>query len=318
MTRAPRLALTVGDPAGIGPEVVAAAFAEPSLAALLAGACVYGDVAAVERGGALPGGVERRPFASAAVAPGRPDPAAARGVVEAIRTAARDCLSGARDALVTAPISKELLARGGFDYPGHTELLAEVAGGGPAVMMLVGGKLRTALATIHCALREVPDRITRDGLEQTLAILDRDLRARFGIVAPRIAVCGLNPHAGEGGRFGDEEIRVIRPAVESARARGTDARGPFSADTLFARAIAGEFDCVLAMYHDQALGPLKTHAFGHAVNVTLGLPLVRTSVDHGTAYEIAGRGKADPTSMIEAIRLAAELSSGRRVGGEQQ
>ncbi len=318
MSRAPRLGLTVGDPAGIGPEVVAAAFAEPSLTAVLARASVYGDVAAVERHGALPAGVERRPFASAVVLPGRPDPATARGIVEAIRAAARDCLSGALDALVTAPIAKELLARGGFDYPGHTELLAEVAGSGPPVMLLVGGRLRVALATIHCALREVPDRITAAGLEQTLAILDRELRARFRLRAPRTAVCGLNPHAGEGGLFGDEEIRVIRPAVEAAQGRGIDARGPFAADTLFWRAIGGEFDCVLAMYHDQALGPMKTHAFGRAVNVTLGLPLLRTSVDHGTAYDIAGRGTADPTSMIEAIRLAAELAAAATPGGEQQ
>jgi 4-hydroxythreonine-4-phosphate dehydrogenase len=318
MSGAPRLGVTVGDPAGVGPEVVAAAFAEPRLAATLARARIYGDVAAVERAGALPAGVGRRPYATAAVEPGRPDPAAARGIVEAIRAAARDCLAGELDAIVTAPISKELLARGGFDYPGHTELLAEVAGGGPPVMLLVGGRLRVALATIHCPLREVPGRITTAGLEQTLATLDRDLRARFRLPAPRIAVCGLNPHAGEGGRFGDEEIRVIRPAVLAACARGADVRGPFAADTLFWRAISGEFDCVLAMYHDQALGPLKTHAFGRAVNVTLGLPLVRTSVDHGTAYDIAGRGKADPTSMIEAIRLAAELATADAPGGEQQ
>jgi 4-hydroxythreonine-4-phosphate dehydrogenase len=185
-------------------------------------------------------------------------------------------------------------------------------------MLLVGGDLRVALATIHCALREVPDRLTVPGLEQTLAILHRDLVSRFGLPAPRIAVCGLNPHAGEGGRFGGEEIRVIRPAVAAAAQAGIDARGPFAADTLFFRAIRGEFDCVLAMYHDQALGPLKTHAFGHAVNVTLGLPLVRTSVDHGTAYDIAGRGTADATSMIEAIRLAAELAARTSAGGEQQ
>jgi 4-hydroxythreonine-4-phosphate dehydrogenase len=246
--------------------------------------------------------------------PGRPDPAAARGVVEAIRAAARDCLAGERDALVTGPISKEVIGAGGFDYPGHTELLEETAGRGRAVMLLVGGGLRVALATIHCALREVPARITEPLLAGILDVLQADLTRRFRLSAPRIAVCGLNPHAGEGGRFGDEEIRAIRPAVLRATERGIDARGPFAADTLFHRAIAGEFDCVLAMYHDQALGPLKTHAFGRAVNVTLGLPLVRTSVDHGTAFDIAGKGRADASSMVEAIRLAAEIAAAEQGG----
>jgi 4-hydroxythreonine-4-phosphate dehydrogenase len=174
-------------------------------------------------------------------------------------------------------------------------------------MLLVGGRLRVALVTIHCALREVPDRITREAVRETLGVLDHDLRERFALPTPRIAVCGLNPHAGEGGRFGREEIETIAPAVGDARARGIVASGPFAADSLFHRAATGEFDAVLGMYHDQALGPLKVHAFGRGVNVTLGLPFIRTSVDHGTAFDIAGRGIADPGSMIEAIRLAGEL-----------
>jgi len=274
-----------------------------------AGIRVYGDIRAVEAAGGLAPEVERVDTASAQAKTGEPDPATAAGTVEAIRRAASDCLSGSLDAMVTAPISKEILAKGGFDYPGHTELLEECAGRGTAVMLLVGGQLRVALATIHCALREVPDRLTRDGIEAVLRVMDTDLRERFGLVEPRIAVCGLNPHAGEGGRFGDEEERVIRPAVQAAVNQGVVASGPFSGDSLFARAVQGEFDAVLGMYHDQALAPLKLHAFGHAVNVTLGLPLIRTSVDHGTAFDIAGRGEADATSLTEAITLATEIAS---------
>jgi 4-hydroxythreonine-4-phosphate dehydrogenase len=301
----------VGDPAGIGPEVVAAALRSPPQGARL---CVYGDVEAVAACGAALDGVELHPFRSAAVDPGRPDPRAAAGVIEAVRAAARDCLDGGLDALVTAPLSKDVIARAGYAYPGHTELLAEVAGRGRAVMLLVGGRLRVALATVHCPLREVPSRISGDGLLEILGVLDADLRRRFALPSPRLAVCGLNPHAGEAGRFGDEDARVIAPAVERARSAGLDARGPFAADSLFVRALRGEFDAVLAMYHDQGLGPLKTHAFGHAVNVTLGLPLIRTSVDHGTAFDIAGRGLADPGSMLEAVDLAVALCRNERGG----
>ncbi|HXZ83952.1 MAG TPA: 4-hydroxythreonine-4-phosphate dehydrogenase PdxA [Myxococcota bacterium] len=310
--RTPRLrvGLTVGDPAGIGPEVVAAALR--ALARDDVELRVYGDLEAVARAGGAVARGQGRPFASAAVEPGRPDPAAAAGIVAAVRAAARDCLAGELDAMATAPLSKEIVGAGGFAYPGHTELLEEVAGGRRALMLLVGRGLRVALATIHCALREVPERLSREGIASALEILDADLEARFRIREPRIAVCGLNPHAGEGGRFGDEEARIIAPALADARARAIDARGPFSGDSVFHRALSGEFDAVLAMYHDQGLGPLKTHAFGQAVNVTLGLPLVRTSVDHGTAFDIAGQGKADPGSMIEAVRLAVELARNER------
>jgi 4-hydroxythreonine-4-phosphate dehydrogenase len=305
-----RIGVTVGDPAGIGPEVVAAALrATDTRRARL---CVYGDVEAVARAGGALGAAELHAFRSAAVEPGRPDPRAAAGVIEAVRSAARDCMEGRLDALVTAPLSKDVIARAGFAYPGHTELLEETAGRGRAVMLLVGGALRVALATIHCALREVPARLERTDLDEILRVLDGDLRRRFALPAPRIAVCGLNPHAGEAGRFGDEDARLIAPAVERARAAGSDARGPFAADSLFARALRGEFDAVLAMYHDQGLGPLKTHAFGRAVNVTLGLPLIRTSVDHGTAFDIAGRGLADPGSMLEAVDLAIALCENER------
>ncbi len=302
---APRIGITVGDPAGIGPEIVAAAARalEPGTAQLR----VYGDLRAVDAAGGLPAGVERRALQGPRVQPGVPDPAAADAVIEAIESAARDCLRGELDAMATAPISKHVIAEAGYDWPGHTELLESIAGPGPAVMLLLGGELRVALATIHCALRDVPGRLSVDGIAGVLGVLHRDLQGRFAIDAPRIAVCGLNPHAGEQGRFGDEEGRVITPALERARAAGIDCRGPFAADSLFARALRGEFDVVLGMYHDQALGPLKTHAFGTAINVTLGLRLIRTSVDHGTAFDIAGRGSADARSMIEAVRWAIEL-----------
>jgi 4-hydroxythreonine-4-phosphate dehydrogenase len=319
-----RIGVTVGDPAGIGPEVVSKAL-RAGVPGLPAGTQirVYGDLEAVERAGGLPAGTDGRTCRSAAVEPGKPDPAAAAGVVEAIRAAARDCLEGGLDAMATAPISKQVMGEAGFAFPGHTELLADEAGRDSAVMLLVGGSLRVALATIHLALRDVPAQITRPRLERTLAVLDADLRGRFAIAEPRIAVCGLNPHAGEAGRFGDEEAREIAPAVEAARATGIDASGPLSADSLFHLAAQGRFDAVLAMYHDQGLGPLKLHAFGRAVNVTLGLPLIRTSVDHGTAFDIAaeiasdpaGGGCADAGSMAEAIRLAAELAGNERKNG---
>jgi 4-hydroxythreonine-4-phosphate dehydrogenase len=309
-----RIGVTVGDPAGIGPEVVAAALR--ALAGEAAELFVYGDVAAVERAGGLAPGGAGVPISSASVAPGRPDPAAAAGVVRAIQTAARACLAGELDALVTAPISKQVIGAAGFPWPGHTELLEETCGSGRAVMLLVGRGLRVGLATIHCALRDVPEKLTAPGIAQVLGVMHADLERRFALRAPRIAVCGLNPHAGEGGRFGDEEARAIAAAIEAARAAGVAASGPYAADSLFHRAVAGEFDAVLAMYHDQGLGPLKTHAFGQAVNVTLGLPIVRTSVDHGTAFDIAGQGRADPGSMIEAVRLALELSRNERARQE--
>jgi len=311
----PRIGITLGDPAGIGPEVVSQALR----AGAHGSACVrvYGDLDALERAGGLPASVVRKSFASAQVAAGKPNAEAAHGVIEAIRCAARDCLAGEIDAMVTAPISKQVIAQAGYAYPGHTELLAEAAQVPRAVMLLVGRGLRVGLATIHCPLREVPERLSQPELVEVMAVMHCDLARLFAIPRPRIGVCGLNPHAGEGGRFGDEEARIIRPAVELACARGIDARGPFAADSLFHRAVVGEFDAVLGMYHDQALGPLKVHAFGRAVNVTLGLPLIRTSVDHGTAFDIAGQGRADSGSMLEALQLAIELAGRRTEGGNQ-
>ncbi len=320
-----RLALTVGDPAGIGPEIIAAC-----LRSLPRGVCeiqVYGDLGALERaGGWSPEGtrgVELRAFdtASAEVVPGRPDPKAAAGVVAAIEQATRACLRGEVDAIVTGPLSKEVLGAGGYTYPGHTELLAELCGASDPIMLLTGGELRVVPATIHCPLREVPERLSRIDLSRLLEKLTSELSRCFALERPRIAVCGLNPHASDGGRFGDEEQRFIQPAVELARERGVAVSGPLSADSLFARAVAGEFDAVVGMYHDQVLGPLKLHAFGRAVNVTLGLPILRTSVDHGTAFELAGKGVAESSSMLAAISLAVQIArqgaSGRSSSGAQ-
>jgi 4-hydroxythreonine-4-phosphate dehydrogenase len=209
--------------------------------------------------------------------------------------------------LVTAPLHKESLRAAGQPWPGHTEMLAEVAGTRDVAMMFVGGGLRVALLTIHRSLRSVPDAVTRAEVERVVRLVHREL-PRFGAAERRIAVCGVNPHAGEGGLFGTEEREAVVPAVEALRLSGIDAAGPLPADTAFVRAARGEFDAVVAAYHDQGLVPVKLLAFGRAVNVTLGLPFVRTSVDHGTAFDIAAAGTADPGSLLAAMALAVELS----------
>ncbi|MFT4101476.1 MAG: 4-hydroxythreonine-4-phosphate dehydrogenase PdxA, partial [Burkholderiaceae bacterium] len=223
--------------------------------------------------------------------------------------ATRACLDGRARALVTAPISKAAMQAAGHHYPGHTELLAELAGGLPVRMMLANHELRTVLVSIHVSLRDALAAVTRDNVLETIRIADRSLR-RIGLPrAPRIAVAGLNPHAGEGGLFGREEIDTIAPAIAAARAQGIDAHGPIAPDTVFMRARGlAEFDVVVAMYHDQGLIPVKYLGLDQGVNITLGLPFIRTSPDHGTAYDIAGRGIADPASLIEAIRQADLLS----------
>jgi len=304
-----RLAFTLGDPAGVGPEIVGASLAR--LPDAVRAVHLYGDMGALRRWESeVPGrAIELRHFdtASGRVDPGVPRAAAARGVVAAIEQATRACLAGEVDAIVTGPLSKEVLGDGGYTYPGHTELLGELCGVENPIMLLAGGRLRVVPATIHCALREVPERLGKLDLASLIERVGVELERCFALESPRIAVCGLNPHASDGGRFGDEEARWIGPAVESARARGVAAFGPLSADSLFSRVVAGEFDVVIGMYHDQVLAPLKLHAFGRAVNVTLGLPIIRTSVDHGTAFEIAGRGVADPGSMEAAVEMAVEL-----------
>jgi 4-hydroxythreonine-4-phosphate dehydrogenase len=246
--------------------------------------------------------------------PGHPDQSSAPAAIAAIRRAVADVGTGAASAIVTNPISKNVLYRSGFAEPGHTEYLAKLAAEATGVayhpvMMLWSPELAVVPVTIHLPLKDVISRLTGDLVVETGRIVARDLRDRFGIARPRLVVAGLNPHAGEDGALGDEDLNLVRPAVERLKADGIDARGPLPADSLFHAAARASYDAALAMYHDQALIPIKTLAFDHAVNVTLGLPFVRTSPDHGTAFDIAGTGRADPGSLIAALRLAARLSA---------
>jgi len=289
----PRIGVTVGDPAGIGPEIARKAAANPALSALcemvLYGPSTDDEIARFDRG--------------------RVSPAAGRAAYDAIVAATRDAEAGRIDAIATAPINKEAFAAAGLPWRGHTDLLAHLTGATRVAMMFHAASLRVVLATVHIALAEVPRALTREVLEGTIALTAREL-PRFGFFTPRLALAGLNPHAGEHGVIGREDDEVLAPAVASCRMRGIDVGGPFPADTVFVRAMRGEFDAVIACYHDQGLIPVKLVAFGQAVNVTLGLPIVRTSVDHGTAFDIAGKGVADPSSLIEAITLAARLAPG--------
>jgi 4-hydroxythreonine-4-phosphate dehydrogenase len=241
--------------------------------------------------------------------PGKLDTANSRYVLAVLERAVQGCLSGEYAAMVTAPVQKSVINDAGIAFTGHTEFLAERAGGAHVVMMLVGGGLRVALATTHLPLKEVPAAITREGLLRTLRVLDRDLRERFRIARPRILVAGLNPHSGESGHLGTEDRDVIVPVLHEAERLGVNVAGPIPADTLFVPERLKGADAVLAMYHDQGLPVLKYASFGKGVNVTLGLPFVRTSVDHGTALDLAGTGKADPGSLLEAVKLAIELAS---------
>jgi 4-hydroxythreonine-4-phosphate dehydrogenase len=288
----PRVALTAGDPAGIGPEIVAKAAADPRVLE----ACeprIYG------------------PPADLVVTPGRVDPRAGRAAYDVIVSAVSDAMRGRVDAIATAPVSKEAFALAGLQWKGHTDLLGHLTGSSFVAMMFESPALRVVLATVHVALQDVPRLLTTELMIRTIRLTARELPA-FGLAAPRIAVAALNPHAGEHGLMGHEDDAVIWPAVARCRADGLNVTGPLPADTVFLRAHRGEFDAVVACYHDQGLIPVKLLAFGQAVNVTLGLPIVRTSVDHGTAFDIAGQDKADPGSMIEAVLLAARLSMARR------
>ena len=251
--------------------------------------------------------VEHVPLRRARVA-GKLDPANSRYVLEVLDRAIKGCLAGEYDAMVTAPVQKSVINDAGIVFTGHTEYLAERAQAPHVVMMLVGGGLRVALATTHLALSEVPKAIRTVDLVRTLQVLHLDLKKRFRIASPRILVAGLNPHSGESGHFGTEDMEIIAPAITKARAAGIEASGPLPADTLFVPERLKGADCVLAMYHDQGLPVLKYASFGRGVNVTLGLPFVRTSVDHGTALDIAGSGRADPGSLIEAVNLAIQLA----------
>ena len=244
----------------------------------------------------------------APVRPGELDPANSAYVLRTLGVAADGCLDGTFDAMATAPVHKGVINDAGFAFTGHTEFLAARAGVKQVVMMLAGGGMRVALATTHVALKDVARNITREGLEGSLRIVQRDLVERFAIARPRIAVAGLNPHAGESGHLGREEIDIIIPVLDKLRSQGFDLVGPLPADTLFKPERLAGYDCVLAMYHDQGLPVLKYASFGSGINVTLGLPIVRTSVDHGTALELAGTGRAEVGSLLEAVKLAAKLA----------
>ncbi|TMM54796.1 4-hydroxythreonine-4-phosphate dehydrogenase PdxA [Sulfitobacter sabulilitoris] len=317
------IAISCGEPAGIGPEVAAGAWAalegavplfwigDPRVLPSTLPVEVITDPSAaadvVHR--ALP--VLALPFAGAP-RPGLPDPRTAKGVIDAIARGVDLVRSGAASALCTAPIHKKALIDGaGFAYPGHTEYLSALAGGARAVMMLASDQLRVVPATIHIPLQDVPQALTPTVLRETIEITARGLRDQFAIKAPRIAVAGLNPHAGEGGKMGRQEVEWIAPLVAELAATGMDIVGPLPADTMFHAAARARYDAAIAMYHDQALIPIKTLDFDRGVNVTLGLPFIRTSPDHGTAFDIAGKGIANPSSMIEAIRLAARMAGMR-------
>jgi 4-hydroxythreonine-4-phosphate dehydrogenase len=292
--RKPVIAVTAGDPSGIGPEIAVKAVRDPRVVQ----ACqtvIYG------------------PHSPEALKPfpvGRIDPSSGQVAYDAVVAATQDALAGTVDAVVTAPINKAAFAAAGLAWRGHTDLLAHLCGVPDVAMMFWSERLRVVLATVHVALKDVPQVLTFDRLFTTITLTARSLPA-FGIPAPRLGVAGINPHAGEHGLLGTEDEDVVRPAVTKAAAMGIAVSGPFPADTLFVRAARGEFDAAIAAYHDQGLVPVKLLAFGRAVNVTLGLPIVRTSVDHGTAFDIAGKGIADEGSLVEAILLASTLARGR-------
>jgi 4-hydroxythreonine-4-phosphate dehydrogenase len=318
----PPIALTIGEPAGIGPELAVAAWAAMRAEvpffligdpAHLPDGTEWTEIAAPDEvdstGSALP--VLAQPF-DGPRHPGVPQPAHAKGVITAIERAVALSLSGKAGGVCTLPIHKKALQDGaGFTFPGHTEFLAHLCDRDDVVMMLASPELRVVPVTIHIPLDAVKASLTKELLETRIRITHDALRDQFGIAAPRLAVAGLNPHAGEGGKMGDEEITLIAPVVRSLRAEGLLVEGPMSADTMFHAGARAGYDAAICMYHDQALIPIKTIDFDRGVNVTLGLPIVRTSPDHGTAFDIAGTGRANPTSTIEALRMAWQLAQAR-------
>lgn len=318
----PRLALTPGEPAGIGPDLIvqlAAAGKLPPQLVVIADPALIQDraeqlglkvtIQQYSPGTAVTdGAVTVSPVTlPARVTTGTPSTATAAYVLETLDIACRGCLDGSFAGMVTGPLHKGIINAAGTRFSGHTEYLAELCGVDRTVMLLTDGDLRVALATTHLPLRQVADALDSRTLEQVIRILHHDLQRRFGLEQPRIQVLGLNPHAGEGGHLGHEEIEIINPLVESLQAEGLAISGPMPADTAFTPAARQSCDAILAMYHDQGLPALKANGFGHTVNITLGLPIIRTSVDHGTALDIAGSGRADPGSLLCAVSTALEL-----------
>ncbi len=316
----PVVVITMGDPTGVGPEIIIAAMRRTKIRRLCR-PVVLGDEGVLAHVAGRIGhkGAEMDfPIISLSsldmlgLKPGKPTRACGRAMVSYIREAAYMAGRGEVDAMVTGPINKAAIRKAGCDFPGHTEFLADIFGTEKYAMMLAGKRLKVILVTIHEPIRKVPDLVTTTGVLETIRIADFAFKRYFGILQPRIAVAALNPHAGESGLFGDEEKKVIYPAIRKARREGMDVSDPLPPDTVFFRAVEkGEFDCVVCMYHDQGLIPLKLLHFKDGVNVTLGLPIIRTSVDHGTAYDMAWKGVADPNSMIAAIEMASEMAESR-------
>jgi 4-hydroxythreonine-4-phosphate dehydrogenase len=323
----PCIGVTIGDPAGIGPEVALKAVGSADVLAVcvpvLIGDAAYllrwaqvfglpGDFAIIHSGESVPRNavvpfIYHLPNLPATLALGQAQAVAGRAAGAYIEAAVQLCLAGELDAITTAPLNKSALHLGGYSFPGHTEMLAQLTGTHEYAMSFIAPNLRVALLTTHLPLAEVAAHVKKESLEKLIRLVQREM-LRFGLAQPRLAVAALNPHGGEGGLFGSEEAREMWPAIEACRQSGIDVSGPHSGDTIFLRAARGEFDIVISCYHDQGLIPVKCFSFGEAVNVTLGLPFIRTSVDHGTGFDIAGQGKADPSSMITAIKLAAQLA----------
>ena len=331
MSPKPIIAVTMGDPSGIGPEIILKALNDPAIRKAVR-PLILGDWGVLQRTRIkgrrpklfcwqpgqrlLPMLDDSKAFTVCSLSalsardsrPGVAAKVAGHGTFSYIRVAAKLALSQVADAIATAPLSNNILVDAGYNYPGHTELLGELGGTPECRMMLIGAKLRVVPVTGHIPFAKVPRSLNRDNLQTTFELTYASLKKSFAIARPRIAVAALNPHGGEQGNFGAEEIEIITPAVKAARKRGIPVHGPFPADSLFHHAARGDYDAVVCMYHDQGLIPLKLHHFYGGVALTLGPPFIRTSVDHGTAYDIAGKDKADPTSMVEAILLAARLA----------
>jgi 4-hydroxythreonine-4-phosphate dehydrogenase len=321
MSSKPKIGITMGDPNGISPEIVVKAACSREVSEVCS-PVIYGSREVLESAEKLTGMklgcriVDPSGFGSGDLKPCRVDKKAGEASLSYIRDAVKAAIAGGIDAVVTAPISKESTHLAGSKFPGHTEMLKELTGADEAVMMFEGGSFRVVLVTIHTALKEVPKLITKESVLSVIKITHHALVNQFKIKDPKLVVCGLNPHAGESGAFGDEEIVHIAPAVAEARKLGIGVTGPLPADTLFYYANQGKWDAVVAMYHDQGLIPFKMVAFNVGVNMTLGLPIIRTSPDHGTAFNIAWQGVADPSSMTAAVKLAARLAAEPKKSGK--
>ena len=329
----PIIGITMGDPTGIGPEIIVKALSmeEPFQACR---PIVFGDLEVLSRairiqklsvtieviekipeGGFLPGKIFLLPVSRLDITSlrfGKPDRACGEAMVRYIEEAVKWVRKGAVDAITTCPINKQAMNSAGFSFPGHTELLGHLAQASPVAMMFLGSKWKIVLVTTHLALKDVSRSITASRILSTLRLTDEGMKKYFGIPRPKLAVLGLNPHCGEEGLLGEEEKREVIPAIAEARSLGMDVEGPFPADSFFSLSSGGAFDAVVSMYHDQGLIPMKMLDFREAVNFTLGLPFIRTSVDHGTAYDLAGKGLADPTNLIKAILLASNLAKLKR------